>query len=608
MIDERLAAASGDRRVALAASPLLAAFNDAGVLEPGDVAGAAAVARRSGVADDVATLGAAVALRAVRYGHAAVRLGDLADVVVVEGGDPDTVAALPWPEPADWIESLEAASFCGPPGSGRPLVLDGGLLYLSRYYDYEQLVFDLIIARAASDAEPIPVELAGHIDELLPPGSASGGLQNRAARVALDGRLAVIAGGPGTGKTYVIARLLQALARTRGTPFPRVAVCAPTGKAAARLGEEITAAAGKETGAAVRERLGSIGASTIHRLLGFHPARSRFRHDASNPLPHDLVIVDEMSMVSLPLAARLLSALRPKAGVVFVGDPNQLESIEAGTVLGDLVGPGPGAPHAPPGPLSGRVVVLERIHRFGGNDGIARFAAAVRQGDADASVELLRSGLPGLRWLPEPDARGLADLTDRILDSRAGVVRAASQPGGEEDALAALERLAVLSAHRRGPGSVAAWRARIEAGLLERFPDLPREGEWYPGRPIMVTKNDATLGLYNGDIGVTALTPSGMRAVFRRDEVTAFARSHLGEHEAVHALTIHKSQGSQFGEVIVSLPGEASRLLTRELLYTAVTRATDGVTVVGDEDVVRQAVGRKVERGSGLAGRLWPGA
>ena len=482
------------------------------------------------------------------------------------------------------------------------------MLYLSRYHHYEELVFDLIKRRGDTATGAVPDELAAHIDELLPPGEDAGaGLQNRAARVAATGRIAVVAGGPGTGKTYVIARLLQALARSGNGSFPRIAVCAPTGKAAARLGEEIAAAGAKETDAVVAERLGSISTSTIHRLLGSHPARSRFRHDESNPLPHDLVIVDEMSMVSLPLAARLLSALRPTASVVFVGDPDQLESIEAGTVLGDLVGPGSAVARESSGPLAGRVVVLERIHRFGEDDAIARFAAAVQRGDADAAVGMLESGAHGLSWLSGSDPAALEGLTERVLDNRAEVVEAASRPGNEAAALALLGRMAVLSAHRRGPDSVAAWRDRIESGLRERFGDLPREGEWYPGRPIMVTRNDATLGLFNGDIGVTAVTASGMRVVFRRDVITAFDRSHLGEHEAVHALTIHKSQGSQFGEVIVSLPGEASRLLTRELLYTAVTRATDAVTIVGAEEVVRQAIERKVERGSGLAERLWPG-
>ncbi len=245
------------------------------------------------------------------------------------------------------------------------------------------------------------------------------------------------------------------------------------------------------------------------------------------------------------------------------------------------------------------------MYRFDEGGVISRFADAVRRGDADDAVALLGAGHPGLEWIPDRSLPQFDRLRGRVLDQRARVVDAANTPGREEEALDALGELAVLAAHREGRHSVAAWRRDIELWLEERYVGLRDDGDWYPGRPIMITRNDPNLRLYNGDIGVAARTADGLRAVFRRDELLSFPRSYLGEHEAVHALTIHKSQGSQFGEVVVSLPGETSRLLTRELLYTAVTRAADRVTIIGEEEIVRRAIARKVQRASGLEARLW---
>ena len=250
-------------------------------------------------------------------------------------------------------------------------------------------------------------------------------------------------------------------------------------------------------------------------------------------------------------------------------------------------------------------MILERVHRFEEQGSIADFSGAVRDGVPDRAVALLEQDLDALHWVRNRSGRAFRRLAERVFDHRVRLVERASQPGNEEAALAELGALAVLCAHREGPGSVEQWRRDIERALDERFPGLRYGGEWYPGRPLMITANDYNLGLYNGDIGVVAQTVEGLRVVFERGDLRTFPPGYLGDHATVHALTIHKSQGSQFDEVVVSLPSESSRLLTRELLYTAVTRASRRVTVVGEEPVIRMAVERSVQRASGLRSRLW---
>jgi exodeoxyribonuclease V alpha subunit len=433
--------------------------------------------------------------------------------------------------------------------------------------------------------------------DLLTPNGSSPTRQHDAALLALTSKVAVIAGGPGTGKTHTIAAMLAALAA--GGDFPTVALCAPTGKAAARLGEAINALATELDDPQVTEALATVAPSTIHRLLGWSWDRGRFAHHEKNRLPHDLVIVDEMSMVSLLMAAKLLAAVGDDATVVLVGDPYQLESIEAGTVLADIVGAGQG----PDAPIASQVVVLDRVHRFEEDSAIADFAEAVRTGDADAAVELLRSGGEHLGWAEDRKGPTFDEMWSRVLEQRIRMVELASAGRGVE-AMSALNSVAVLCARRTGSDGVSVWGREIERALDERFTGLRWGGDWYPGRPVMITKNDYRLELYNGDIGVCVETKDGLRVLFDRDAGRAFPPSHLGLHTTVHAMTIHKSQGSQFDEVVVVLPGESSRLLTRELLYTAVTRASSRVSIVGSEEVVRSAVTRSVQRASGLGDRL----
>jgi exodeoxyribonuclease V alpha subunit len=600
-VNDRIALAAQDPNVVVHAHGLLAEFNEAGVLAPVDVASAQAVSRLLGETDEAVTLAAALAVRGTRFGHVCVRVSTLRESVVVDGREAELVEALPWPEPDEWLERLRSSSLVGDGSGEHPLVLSDDRLYLERYWRYEQQVAGLIRDRLGRGEAPLAPATEETLRRLLAEDGET--TQFRAARVALASKLAVIAGGPGTGKTHAVGAMLVALAAAGAETFPLVGLCAPTGKAAARLGQAITELARDVGDPAISAILEQVTPQTIHRLLGWAWGRSRFRHDGSNRLPHDIVIVDEMSMVSLPLAARLLAALRDDATLVIVGDPFQLESIEAGTVLADIVGPAADRPAADTA-IAGKVTVLDRVYRFEEDSSIADFADAVRRGDPDDAVERLADGGDRLRWVRSPEDPEFAAMWREVTSQRSRLVDLANA-GDVDGAIQALTEVAVVCATKRGPNGVSQWSRSIELALDERYPGLRWDTEWYPGRPVMITRNDYNLDLYNGDIGVAVATVDGLRAVFERGEVRTFPLSHLPEHQTVHAMTIHKSQGSQFDQVVVVLPDEESRLLTRELLYTAVTRARRRVWVVSPENVVRRAVSRSVQRASGLAGLLW---
>ncbi len=577
--------------VAVSATGLLREFNEAGVLTWADVHPAQHLCHLYGEPDQRVQLAAALCVRALRAGSLAVDLGRVASSVAaweLAGDDapddaesPAAVPALAWPEPTAWWDALAAspAVRTGPedePGAApRPLRLVDGLLYLERYWRDQEVVRAHLQARIDEPQAPVGV--------LVPEPSGDPRLAGQDAAVvsALGRRVTVIAGGPGTGKTRVIARLVDAFSGG-GRPL-LIGLAAPTGKAAARMTESLRQAGG---GGPVR------AASTVHRLLGSRPgSRSRFRHDAANPLPHDVVIVDELSMVSMSLMARLLSALKPTARLVLVGDPDQLASVEAGAVLADLV-----AARA----MQPSVVRLEHNFRFAG--AIEQLASAIRTGDAGGALAVLAAG--GREALLLPPGPGSDALRERSVAAGSRLIEAARR-GDAEGALAALDAHRVLCAHRTGPFGVGQWERTIAAWLSEAQPGFA-VGEFYVGRPLLMTRNAADLDLYNGDTGVVVPGRDGApQAVFATGSgLKRYSPYLLDGLESVHAMTIHKSQGSQFRHVSVVLPPVGSPLLTRELLYTAVTRASDGVLIVGTPEAVTAAIERPAERTSGLASRL----
>ncbi|MGI8492134.1 MAG: exodeoxyribonuclease V subunit alpha [Acidimicrobiales bacterium] len=648
---------SADPRLCLRGQVALAPFNQATLLQASDVHVAGRLSSLAGGCSDEVTLAAALVVRALRLGHVCVDLTSVQSTVIPEVEGLGDVSALPWPDPARWLGLLAASALVasgeGDQSSGLPLRLDGNRLYLERYWRQECLVAADIAARAARTHDEVdhamlrdgierlfpaeeraPGDELGTAEEPGPGGERAADPQRLAAAAAVVQGLTVIAGGPGTGKTTTVARILALMDEqaTAAAP-PRVALAAPTGKAAARLEEAVHAEARTlDVATHSRGRLLAVQASTLHRLLGWRPdSNSRFRHDRRNRLPHDVVIVDETSMVSLSLMAKLLEAVRPDARLILLGDPEQLASVEAGAVLGDIVGPArrrlivsaaartrleavtgqvlpAGGPQAGVG-LGDGIVVLRRVHRFGGS--IARLARVIQSGDEDRALDLLRRPDESLRWIPAPPDGGLAEssellvvVRDRVIDAGRRLVEAAEEGDGAA-ALEALGSVRVLCAHRRGSFGVEAWTDRVEGWLRAAIGDRGK-GPWYVGRPLLVTANNYELQLYNGDTGVVVAGPDGATAVFeRRGELASVNPARLESVETLRAMTVHKSQGSQFESVVVVLPEPTSRVLTRELLYTAVTRARHDVTLVASEASVRAALGRRIARASGLRDRLW---
>jgi exodeoxyribonuclease V alpha subunit len=481
------------------------------------------------------------------------------------------------------------------------LVWDGQRLYLHRLWVDEVAVARALRARAGAPA--VGADATAALQQVFGT-DPSTDRQHEAARRALDGRLAVVVGGPGTGKTRTVARMLAAALVAE--PTLQLALCAPTGKAAARMTDAVKGAVGEladesQVSAQVLERLGDAQATTVHRLLGRRPGGG-VRHDRATPLPHDLVVVDETSMVDLPLMARLLDALRPEARLVLVGDPDQLASVEAGTVLADLVGRGDGGGTSV---LADRVVELTVAHRFREGSGIAELATAIRRGDTAAVLGLLEQPRDDLTWVRPDDADALGALRDRVVGAAVQVARAARQ-GEAGDALHAARELKVLCATRLGRLGLYEWSDLIEAEVGEVVPELRANGRWEVGRPFLVTRNDPVARVANGDTGVV-VDLHGRRVLAVDTGATTpmpVPVARLDQVEPWWAMTIHKSQGSEFEQVVVSLPAQDSPVLTRELLYTAVTRAKGSVTILADADTVRRAVERPVSRASGLRDRL----
>ncbi len=584
-----------DARYALGATGLLAEFNRAGVLTAADVHVATRTAELVGEDADDVRLAVALAVRAARHGSVCV------DLAALGGDDGD---GLPWPGAEGWTDRVAASALA----QQSVLRVDDGLLYLDRHWREERQVHDDLVARLDAAVPPVadPALLETSAARLFP---GEGYAEQRAAALAaVRQRTTVLTGGPGTGKTTTVAGLLallteQALAADGGAPL-RIALTAPTGKAAARLQEAVeeVQAAGRFT-SDDRARLAGLSASTLHRLLGWRPgSRTRFKHHRGNRLPHDVIVVDETSMVSLTMMARLLEAVRPETRLVLVGDPDQLASVEAGAVLSDLVG---GLRERAPGV----VAELTTTRRFGRT--IGALATALRDGDADQVLTLLRSGADDVVLIDPEDGAAMAALRGDLA-RRAVAVRSVAATGDAAAAVAAADDHRLLCAHREGPWGVQHWNHQVERWLGEALGvgvGAAWGHEWYAGRPVLVTANDYGLGLFNGDTGVVVQDgsdPGALRVVISSGALASFAPSRLGDIETLHAMTVHKSQGSQARTVTVLLPPDDSPLLTRELFYTAATRAQDRLRVVATEAAIRAAVTHDRAAGDGPAAPSGP--
>lgn len=614
-----------------AAVACLAPLVEAGVLGTAEVHQAEALVRLGGSSNPDVICATALAAWAAQRGHMCLRLDEARSVVqralLAPDDDEESAAAqeafdrMPWPEAGAWQAALEAAGGMvrrvdGPeapaPLDACPLVLWGARLYLQRQWVDECSIADHLRRRAQDPAEHALSPLGEGVLEALLPAVVDGqpNLQRQAAGTALQRRLSFLLGGPGTGKTYTLARILAvALSEAMGAGQGlRVALAAPTGKAAQRMRESVQQVAEQLAGRAPAEVLASMSAlpaSTLHRLLGPRGGSlQRFEHDASNPLPLDLVIVDETSMVSAPLMARFLEALSPATRLVLVGDPDQLESVERGSVLADLVAAAE-APHGAeaPGPLAGRAVRLLVARRFVAGSPIAGLATAVRTQSRELLLEVLgpaRAGGAELSWVESGDPASeavLASVRGEVLT----LLEEARDRARRNEAQPALDRLAhlrILCAHREGPYGVAWWNRQVERWL---FPAGRPLGGWYPGLPLLVTRNTPALGLSNGDTGIVVQAPEGLRGAFSVERhVKSFRPAELPDVQPTFAQTVHKSQGSEYATVVFVLPPADSPLATRELVYTGTTRARERLVLVGTHEALERAMLTRLPRMTGL--------
>jgi exodeoxyribonuclease V alpha subunit len=605
----------------------LGALRDAGCLTDLDVH-LADVLARVGHADEPSVLwAAALVSHRTGDGHVCADLAEVAGRPLLEGAVDAPVA----PDLATWTAALRATSVVGDPDGDTPLVLDGaGRLYLRRYWRYEQeLAADLRARASTLDTSVDDARLRRAVAELLPADATVPGpdWQRVAAITAVLRRLCVISGGPGTGKTSTVVRFLALLALTAGAKPPIVELVAPTGKAAARLEEAVRAGRSmlpEALRAAIPEH-----ASTLHRLLRMRVDSTRPWFDRERPLGADVVVVDEASMVDLALMAKLVRALRPDARLVLLGDKDQLASVEAGAVLGDVCGAARGfsadfaarvstiagepvlaGEGAAASPLRDAVVLLTHSRRFAPGSGIARLAEAVNRGDGDATLEVLEAGADDVAWRPVTDARAArTQLAAAAVDGFAAYLERVAASAPDDAIFEAFGAFRILCAHRAGPGGAAGINRLVEEALTAQRLIRPA-GPWYVGRPVMVTRNDHVLRLYNGDVGIVVPAPDdAMRLTVAFPGADGVARrispARLPEHETVYAMTVHKSQGSEFDRVLLVLPPEPSRVVTRELLYTGVSRARVRVEVWASEAVVRAGVSARVQRSSGLRDALW---
>ncbi len=556
------------------------------------------------------------------------------------------------PDYDDWCHALRDKNpeIVGAPGEQKPLILDDELLYLNRYWDYEHHVAENIVQRCTdSDAVELPQDL---LQDLFPSSQPGINLQGVGAVAAFKSRFCVISGGPGTGKTTTVARLLALLLQARRDL--RIHMVAPTGKAADRLVKSVQNARATLPVSDELKQLIPEKASTIHRYLAYLPSNNTFRHNARRQTTSDLLIVDEASMVSLPLFAHLFAAIRDDCRVILLGDKDQLASVENGCIFGDLssaehvntfsdnfasafnalhTSDDNIDPSTTNTVLTNRVIKLEHSYRFGNTSGIGYLSHLVNEArtmdDAnDIQTFLQERKLPDsarsrivdankpapssdeftdISWQQLPAPNDLKhylqeNATGEYSDYLNAVKRVATGEASPDDVLSTLDRFRILCAVNRGIYGVENLNSLMESILFGHVNDL-----FYPGRPIMVLTNDHSQHLYNGDVGIILKDKNGdIRACFRgeNDTIRSFAPAYLPSHITAFAMTIHKSQGSEFDNVLMILPGNDSRILTKEIIYTGITRAKSRVELWCKPHILKSSVIRTLHRTSGLKKRL----
>ena len=580
-------------------------------------------------------LGAALVSRATSNGDICLDLRSVSDTVLLEKQENSNPVICP--SLTRWPEKLHSSPAVGKPGDKRPLILDDSYrLYLYRYWEYENKLSCAIRKRVKEEPRQNNFqELRQSLKRLFPDNGDETNWQKVAAAIAMLKRFCVITGGPGSGKTFTIAGILALMLEYAPRTKLNICLAAPTGKAAARLGESIKQA--KQilaTGDHIKNAIPN-DVFTIHRLLRPIADTPYFHRNSENPLPADVVVVDEASMVDLALMSKLVQAVASDTRLLLVGDKDQLASVEAGSVLGDIcdrqvihgfsksffkkiekfadLKQGDAIRLTEDGSgLQDCICVLQKNYRFSARSGIGGLSRAINLGDVDTSLTILKNS-------PETSAtwheyRSSASLTRNLVRMIVDGYRKYLTIKDPMLAMDAFCRFKILCALKIGPFGVNAINNLAEQALGEQnlIADHRSGGRpWYRGRPVLITRNDYNLSLFNGDIGITLPDPDASNDDFHvyfadaSGGVRRFPVHRLPEHETVWAMTVHKSQGSEFDDVVLILPDRDYPLLTRELIYTGLTRARHKVSIWGSESVLKAAIARKIERTSGLRDALW---
>jgi exodeoxyribonuclease V alpha subunit len=594
------------------------------------------IARFSDNQDPEIFLGAALTSKATGNGDICLDLESTADTILFD--QHNHTERLICPPLARWREKLLSSPAVGKPGDRCPLILDNRhRLYLYRYWEYEKKLAESIRQRALGEAPNIKLKkLRQYLIKLFPAKDTQEiDWQKIAAAVTVLKRFSVITGGPGSGKTYTVARILALLLVCDLLQKPKICLAAPTGKAAARLAESIDSAKKHlNCNEQIKDAI-PYEVRTIHRLLKPITGTPYFHFNADNPLSADVLVVDEASMVDLALMSKLVQAVKPAARLVLIGDKDQLASVEAGSVLGDICGRQAicGFTKGFTGTieqltqtklgetvqipettsvLQDCITILQHNYRFGPNSSIGALSRTVNHGDAQASMVYLK--YPAEKAIVWHEIKSRTNLFHELSQY---VIRGYRNYLTIKDpvlAMKALTRFKILCALKIGPFgadtmNMLAEHILSEANLIAKC--QPESHIGYRGRPILITRNDYDLGLFNGDIGITLPDPSAPD-----DELYVYFPAGLGgvkrfplyrlpEHETVYAMTVHKSQGSEFDHIALVLPDTDYPLLTRELIYTGLTRARKEVSIWGIEPVLKSAISRRIERTSGLRDALW---
>lgn len=578
-----------------------------------------------GISKDV-LLAAVLVSHLYRQGHVCLPLEEYAGQSLFEKAHDEI--PLRAPDLRSWRQVLQESPAVGSPGDYRPLILDDAdRLYMHKLWHYEHSLAQELIRKSNQQVESIDNQLLKEgLERLFEHSTEQPDWQKVAAATSVRNKLSIISGGPGTGKTSTVVRILALILEQhqQSEESKDIALAAPTGKAAARLKDSIIEA---RDGLNITNNIRALipeNAQTIHQLLGARRHSAQFKHNAENPIQYNLVVVDEASMVDQALMSKLMEALLDDAQLILLGDKDQLASVEAGSVLGDICGTtqnyystataswmsvlGSNIPNdniiEQDQPLDDNITLLKKSYRFDAKSGIGKLSKAINAGKGEEALSILQNDqFNDVDWIEVATPNELEkELRTIIPDYFKGII-------DSEAPLKALEvfnRFRLLSPHRKGPWGVTYFNQIIEK-ILNQQGLIPKYAQWYAGKPVIVTANHYSMGLFNGDTGVCLPDKNGELKIYFSDEeqLREFAPSRLPDYNIAFALTVHKSQGSEFDEVMFVLPGTTSKVMSRELIYTALTRARTGIKVVGEKMVFMKGLEHKIRRSSGLRDHLW---